>query len=78
MAAELRAAQMGRRQQEVLEMVRGLPENNAIRRVLDIGSSTGMIGLSVIRDMPGRTGVLFDIQPFVRGKTAETVHAPDL
>lgn len=65
MAAELRAAQMGRRQQEVLEMVRGLPENNAIRRVLDIGSSTGMIGLSVIRDMPGRTGVLFDIQPFV-------------
>ena len=64
-AAELRAAQMGRRQQEVLEIVRNLPENGSIRRVLDIGSSTGMIGLSVIRDMPGRTGVLFDIRPFV-------------
>ncbi len=65
MSTALRRAQEGRRQQEVLEIVRSLPENGTIRRVLDIGCSTGMIGLSVIGDHADRTGKLLDIPPFV-------------
>ncbi|MBR2782951.1 MAG: class I SAM-dependent methyltransferase [Firmicutes bacterium] len=60
-----RAAQRGCRQQEILRIVRSLPENETIKRVLDIGCNTGLLGLAVIGDRAGRSGVLFDMPPFV-------------
>jgi len=56
-----RAAQRGCRQQEVLRIVRGLPGNRGIRKVLDLGCNTGLLGLAVIADDPRREGVLFDM-----------------
>lgn len=59
----LRGAQRGYRQEEILRIVRSLPENEGIRRVLDIGCATGLLGLAVIGDQAERTGVLFDQIP---------------
>ena len=50
-------------EQELLRIVRSLPENDQIRRVLDLGGATGLLGLAVIGDRPDRTGVLFDRFP---------------
>ncbi len=58
-----RAAQRGCRQAEILRIVRALPENKRIRRILDIGCNTGLLGLAVIGDDPARSGVLFDMPP---------------
>ena len=58
-----RAAQRGCRQQELLRIVRGLPENERIRKVLDIGCNAGLLGLAVIGDREDRSGVLFDMPP---------------
>ena len=63
MGAMLRQAQEGYRQQELLRIVRALPEDGRIQRVLDMGCATGLLGLAVIGDRPGRTGVLFDQLP---------------
>lgn len=59
----LRMSEEGYRQQEILRIVRALPENDAIRRVLDVGCATGLLGLSVIGDHPERSGLLFDQIP---------------
>ncbi|MCR4725266.1 MAG: methyltransferase domain-containing protein [Clostridia bacterium] len=58
-----RAAQRGCRQQEILRIVRSLPENAGIRRVLDLGCNTGLLGLAVIADDPSRSGCLMDMPP---------------
>lgn len=58
-----RAAQRGCRQQEILRIVRTLPENERIGKVLDIGCNTGLLGLAVIGDTQDRSGVLFDVPP---------------
>lgn len=63
MAEIIRQAQMGYRQQEVLRIIRGLPENDRIRSVLDLGCATGMIGLDIISDRDDREGILFDQMP---------------
>ncbi len=60
-----RAAQRGCRSQEILRIVRSLPENGRIRKVLDIGCNTGLLGLAVIGDAPNRSGLLFDMPPLV-------------
>ena len=59
----LREAQLGYRQEELLRIVRALPENKSIRKVLDMGCATGLLGLAVVNDAPERTGVLFDQLP---------------
>lgn len=59
----LRMSEEGCRQQEILRIVRALPENSSIRRVLDVGCATGLLGLSIIGDDPERSGVLFDRIP---------------
>ena len=56
-----RAAQRGCRQQEILRIIRSLPENGTIKKVLDIGCNTGLLGLAVIGDQEGRSGVLLDM-----------------
>ena len=69
-----RAAQRGCRQQEVLRIIRSLPENERLRNVLDIGCNAGLLGLAVIADMPERKGVLFDkppLQPVIEGSIAQ-------
>ncbi len=58
-----RAAQRGCRQQEVLRIIRSLPENERLRSVLDIGCNAGLLGLAVIADNLERKGVLFDKPP---------------
>lgn len=63
MGKMLRQAQEGYRQQELLEMVRSLPENDRIKRVLDMGCATGLLGMAVIGDKDDRTGELFDQLP---------------
>lgn len=59
----LRKAQKGYRQEELLRIVRSLPENESIRHILDLGCATGLLGLAVIADKTGRSGVLFDQLP---------------
>ncbi len=61
--AMMRQAQAGYRQQELLSIVRSLPENKQIRRILDAGCATGLLGLAVIGDEGSRSGVLFDMLP---------------
>ncbi len=60
-----RAAQRGCRQQEILRIIHSLPENEKIKKVLDIGCNTGLLGLAVVGDRDDRTGVLFDMPPLV-------------
>lgn len=62
-AQRMRQAQEGYRQQELLRIVRSLPENERIKRVLDLGGATGLLGLAAIGDQTDRTGVLFDRFP---------------
>lgn len=62
-AQQMRVAQAGYRQQELLRIVRSLPEDGQIKRVLDLGGATGLLGLAVIGDRSDRTGVLFDRFP---------------
>ncbi len=57
----LRNAQRGYRQEELLKIVRSLPENEAIHHILDLGCAAGLLGLSVIADKKDRSGVLFDL-----------------
>lgn len=61
--AALRKAQQGYRQQEILRIVRSLPENGSVKTVLDLGCATGLLGLAVINDLPERSGALFDMLP---------------
>lgn len=63
MGAMLRQAQVGYRQQELLQILHTLPEYDAMQRILDMGCATGLLGLCVIADRPERTGVLFDQLP---------------
>ena len=65
-------AQSGIRQQELLDIIRTLPENSSIGRILDLGCGAGCLGLAVIRDAPKRTGVLFDL-PSMKRLIEETV-----
>lgn len=59
----LRMSEEGYRQQEILRIVRELPENSMIRRVLDVGCAAGLLGLAVIGDGENRSGVLLDQIP---------------
>ena len=59
----LRMSEEGYRQQEILRIVRELPENSTIRRVLDVGCAAGLLGLAVIGDGENRSGVLLDQIP---------------
>lgn len=68
----MRAAQSGIRQQELLELIRGLPENKSIKSILDLGCGPGELGLALVQDEPGRTGVLFD-KPAMKTLIEETV-----
>lgn len=61
--AMMRQAQSGIRQQELLELVRSLPENGSIKHILDLGCGAGLLGIAVVNDEPGRSGVLFDQPP---------------
>ena len=70
--AMMRQAQSGIRQQELLDIVRSLPENGTIKRILDLGCGAGMLGIAVVNDASGRTGVLFD-QPPMKSLMEETV-----
>ena len=69
-----RAAQRGCRQQEVLRIIRSLPEHERLQNVLDIGCNAGLLGLAVIADLPERRGVLFDkppLCPVIEGSIAQ-------
>ena len=68
----MRVAQMGIRQTEIVDLVRSLPENNKIKKILDLGCGAGLLGMAVIRDMEGRSGVLFD-QPPMQELIEETI-----
>lgn len=59
----LRKAQKGYRQEELLKIVRSLPENESINHILDLGCATGLLGLAVIADKKERSGFLFDQLP---------------
>ena len=70
--AMMREAQSGIRQRELLDIVRSLPENGGIKRVLDLGCGAGMLGIAVVKDDVRRSGVLFD-QPQMKPLMEETV-----
>ncbi|MDD3415019.1 MAG: class I SAM-dependent methyltransferase [Lachnospiraceae bacterium] len=63
MGAMMRQAQEGYRQQELLDIVRSLPENKTIKSVLDLGCATGLLGMSVVKDNDERTGTFIDLMP---------------
>lgn len=62
-AGMLRQAQGGYRRGEILNIVRALPENGKIHKILDLGCATGLLGLAVTGDQEDRTGVLYDMPP---------------
>ena len=70
--AMMREAQSGIRQQELVSLVRSLPENGEIRRILDLGCGAGLLGIAVVNDAAARSGVLFD-QPPMQALMEETV-----
>ena len=70
--AMMREAQSGIRRRELVELVRSLPENGQIKRVLDLGCGAGMLGIAVVNDAPARSAVLFD-QPSMQPLMEETV-----
>ena len=59
----MRKAQECYRQRELLKIVRSLPENEQIKSILDLGCGTGLLGMSVVKDAPGRTGTFIDLMP---------------
>ncbi len=61
--ALMRQAQSGIRQREVIDLVRSLPENDRILRILDLGCGAGMLGVALVQDMPVRNAVLYDQPP---------------
>ncbi len=68
----MREAQSGIRQQELLEILRTLPEYKSMQRVLDLGCGAGCLGIALIKDAENRTGVLFD-SPTMQSLIEETV-----
>ena len=78
MGAMMRQAQEGFRQQELLKIVRSLPENEKIRSVLDLGCGTGLLGMSVVKDGEERTGTFIDLMPQnVMAESAEQMGLSD-
>lgn len=78
MGAMMRQAQEGYRQQELLKIVRSLPENEKLQSVLDLGCGTGLLGMSVVGDVPGRTGTFIDLMPQnIMSESAEQMGVSD-
>ncbi len=73
----MRKAQSGIRQHELLEIVRTLPENKSIRKVLDLGCGAGCFGIAIVQDAPERKGVLFDL-PSMQKLIEETVKISEM
>ena len=57
----MREAQSGIRQQEVVDLIRSLPENESISSFLDLGCGAGMIGLAIAKDKEDRKVTFFDM-----------------
>ena len=76
-AKTLRQAQGGYRREEILKIVRELPENKRIHKILDLGCATGLLGLAVIGDQENRTGVLYD-RPPMQSLIQESIQMADL
>ena len=60
---------MGFRQTEMQRMVRELPEYPVIRKILDLGCATGLLGLGVIGERKDISGILYDrpaMEPAIR------------
>ena len=60
---------MGFRQTEIQRMVRELPEYPVIRKILDLGCATGLLGLGVIGEREDISGILYDrpaMEPAIR------------
>ena len=65
----MRESQMGFRQTEIQGIVRELPEYPGIRKILDLGCGTGLLGLGVIGEREDLTGILYDrpaMEPAIR------------
>ena len=65
----MRESQMGFRQTEIQRMVRELPEYPVIRKILDLGCATGLLGLGVIGERKDISGILYDrpaMEPAIR------------
>jgi len=63
MGAMMRKTQEGYRQEELKRIVRSLPENKRVKSIFDLGCGTGLLGMAVVKDKPGRTGTFIDLMP---------------
>ena len=60
---------MGFRQTEIQKMVKELPEYPGIRKILDLGCATGLLGLGVMGEREDMYGILYDrpaMEPAIR------------
>ena len=65
----MRESQMGFRQTEIQKMVTELPEYLGIRKILDLGCATGLLGLGVMGEREDMYGILYDrpaMEPAIR------------
>lgn len=65
----MRDSQLGFRQTEIQKMVKELPEYPEIRKILDLGCATGLLGLGVIGEREDVYGILYDrpaMEPAIR------------
>lgn len=61
MADMMRRMQMGGRSVEVVDMLRGLPEFEKAKKMLDLGCGAGMIGIAAVQANPAMRGILYDV-----------------
>ena len=63
MVVGMRNAQKGFRQTEIVSLVTALPESKTARKILDLGGATGIIGLSIAKENPDMSCVIYDMPP---------------
>jgi len=73
MAEMMRRMQAGGRATEAIEILRGLPEFEGAKKLLDLGCGAGIIGIAAVQEHPTMQGILFDM-PQMENAVRSNIH----